>query len=145
MGRLRALQAAQSLLAITSEGFTLLKLIEAALLPLAPSPGRLRTRGEDVILPAQTLSMLALVLNELATNALKYGAWSNAGGEVDLRWTYSGRGIVLEWRERGGPPVELPVREGAGSTLIRAAIPDSIVDFRLEPDGLQCTIAIGLQ
>jgi two-component sensor histidine kinase len=51
--------------------------------------------------------------------------------------------VHLEWRERGGPPVRTPEREGFGSTLLRSVVPmqakaEIVVEF--DPEGLRCRI-----
>ena len=90
----------------------------------------------------------ALVLHELATNAVKYGAWS-VDGMVQITWQLEshipqGRQLALLWKERNGPLVSSPARQGLGSELIRKALPNATVDHRLEPSGLECTIQMPL-
>jgi len=74
--------------------------------------------------PRQALS-LSLVLHELATNAVKYGALSAPAGRVRLAWRVAragaGRRLDLEWAERGGPPVTPPREGGFGTRLIERA------------------------
>ena len=71
--------------------------------------------------PKATLS-LSLLLHELATNAIKYGALSVETGRVSLEWRIDGDGpepkFTLSWTERGGPPAQAPTRKGFGSRLI---------------------------
>ncbi len=68
---------------------------------------------------AQTLGMAIL---ELATNASKYGALSNNEGTVRVSWGVTANGgfprYHMSWRERGGPPVAKPERQGFGHTVI---------------------------
>jgi len=68
---------------------------------------------------------LALMLNELATNATKYGALSGTAGKVVIAWTASptaeSLAVALTWREEGGPPVAPPQRRGFGSRLLVAS------------------------
>ena len=70
--------------------------------------------GAAAVLP------LAMVLNELCTNAIKYGALSNANGRVDITTTLdeSGNHFRLTWAESGGPAVRQPTRHGFGTRLI---------------------------
>lgn len=86
--------------------------------------GRRVTRsGPDLVMGAAPTVSLVLVLHELATNAIKYGALSNATGTVSVAWAVEPDGRVsLEWRERGGPPVSPPTSSGFGTRLIRDAI-----------------------
>jgi two-component sensor histidine kinase len=66
--------------------------------------------------------MLSMALNELATNAGKYGALSNGAGQVSIDWTLveagEERNVKLRWQEQGGPPVSPPEHKGFGSRLI---------------------------
>ena len=65
---------------------------------------------------------LALVLHELVTNAHKYGALSAPAGRVELEWRLTNDQLVLDWRERGGPPVAPPSRRGFGTALIERSL-----------------------
>ena len=83
---------------------------------------RFAVSGADVSLgPRATLS-LSMLLHELATNALKYGALSAASGRVSVAWRVAGSDgdaeLVLDWIESGGPPLLKPERKGFGSRLI---------------------------
>jgi len=69
----------------------------------------------------------AMAIHELATNAVKYGALSNATGTVALSWQIKGsgdaRGLALEWARTRRSVVGVPTRKGFGSTLIERALP----------------------
>ncbi len=85
---------------------------------------RVRLDGDDVLLEPQAFSTLALVVHELMTNSVKYGALSDDAGEVVAAWARDAGGrLVLDWRESGGPPVRAPSRRGFGTTLIERSIP----------------------
>ncbi len=140
MGRLSALSAAQTVAVIGAGDAPLGSLVEVTLAPLRPSPDRFLTGGPRATLPAPAMTMLALVLHELGANAVKYGAWSGAKGIVEVRWQKAAGTLAIDWIERDGPPVEMPKRLGAGSKLIRNAIPEAAVDYRLERDGVRCRI-----
>ncbi len=71
--------------------------------------------------PRATLS-LSLMLHELATNAVKYGALSVPEGKVTLRWTVGDEKMDLVWQEQGGPPAVEPTRRGFGSRIIRMGL-----------------------
>lgn len=88
--------------------------------------------------------MLALLVHELGTNAVKHGALSTSGGRVAIRWTLAGHGVDLEWREIGGPPVAPPERAGFGTSLANAAFPPDRgeVLFVYDPDGLRCAVKL---
>ncbi|WP_230279880.1 sensor histidine kinase [Croceicoccus sp. Ery15] len=82
--------------------------------------------GEDVALTARQATPVGLVLHELATNAVKYGAWSgNRGsaekGRIAIDWTRKGDDVLLTWTETG-PSIAVPDgHEGFGSMLMRSA------------------------
>ena len=79
--------------------------------------------GPEVMLNADVSPILALVLHELTTNAVKYGALSTPEGRVSLSWKRTEGSLEIEWRETGGPPVSHPTREGFGRSIIESAIP----------------------
>lgn len=89
-------------------------------------------------------SIVALAVHELATNAVKYGSLSMAGGRVSVCFGVADRRATLSWREFGGPPVREPKRRGYGSVLLRrlveAAGGSIKVDFRRE--GLAAEISL---
>lgn len=141
LGRLSALSAAQTLALIGTGDAPVASILDVTLTPLAPS-GRLAVRGPSATLPAPSMTMLALVLYELGTNAVKYGAWSGSRGAVEVRWSIDGETLTMDWCERGGPPVKAPEKAGAGSRLIRGAIAGASVDYRFERDGVKCRIEL---
>jgi light-regulated signal transduction histidine kinase (bacteriophytochrome)/CheY-like chemotaxis protein len=84
---------------------------------------RLTLDGPAVLLHPQAFSTLALVLHELMTNSAKYGALSD-NGSVRIAWKLDRMGdLLIEWRERGGPAVQPPRRQGFGTTIITRSIP----------------------
>jgi two-component sensor histidine kinase len=94
---------------------------------------------------------LSLVLHELATNAVKYGALGANEGKVEISWNVGvdavgARRMTLLWREQGGPPVAAPARTGFGSRLIRSALAgdngEAKIDYRAE--GLRCSLSVAL-
>jgi two-component sensor histidine kinase len=89
--------------------------------------------------PRATLS-LSLLMHELCTNAVKYGALSVKGGTISISWTVDSAAdeLVLSWRERGGPETRQPNRHGFGSRLIRMGlIGTGGVDLRYPPSGFE--------
>lgn len=85
---------------------------------------RIELSGDDVALGIQAAGALALVVHELATNALKYGALSSPAGTVALTCRIELDQLHLSWREQGGPAVAgPPTRSGFGTEMKhRAAI-----------------------
>jgi two-component sensor histidine kinase len=83
---------------------------------------RIRTDGPPVTLGADAVMALTLVVHELESNALKYGALSNDEGRVEIGWRIAQRGgepwLEFEWTEHGGPPCTPPSRQGFGSRMI---------------------------
>ena len=145
-GRIQSLAAAHDIL--LEEGWLSANLKDLARRQLAVLPGRIRLTGPDVILSPILATSLGLVLHELVTNASKYGALSAPQGVVELGWELTGhdgqRRVLLTWKERGGPRVTPPDREGFGSTLIGRSLPGATVERRFEPEGLVCTIDLPL-
>jgi two-component sensor histidine kinase len=83
------------------------------------------------------------VLDELATNAVKYGALSNAAGMVTITWHVADQQIVLRWQESGGSPVRAPEHKGFGSTLIEQ-VSHGKTKLEFAVHGLGCTIQLPL-
>lgn len=107
---------------------------------------RVRIEGEGLRLRPTAAQALTLALHELATNASKYGALSNALGQVEVRWRVTpgrhGR-LQMTWHERGGPPVQPPARRGFGSWLIETGLAQDLggkVELAFEPQGVTCRI-----
>ncbi|WP_181164540.1 PAS domain-containing sensor histidine kinase [Amaricoccus solimangrovi] len=145
--RLRALAAAHDLL--NDARWTqapLREVVEAALAPFASE--RIFIAGPDVALGPKRALSLSLAVNELATNALKYGALSTEG-EVRLTWERAldatgAPALALTWKETGGPPVRAPTRRGFGRRLIeRVLAGDFAGEVRIDfaPSGLECRLA----
>jgi two-component system, chemotaxis family, CheB/CheR fusion protein len=104
----------------------------------------------DPWLSADRSVLLALVLHELATNAVKYGALSNGSGRVRVEWEVESNGkasrIMLTWKESGGPPVKPPKHKGFGSLLIERVVASELGAARFDflPQGVICTFEISL-
>jgi two-component sensor histidine kinase len=85
--------------------------------------GRIEVSGDDFDIVSGAIVPVTLMLNELCTNAAKYGALSKEGGTVALSWTKKADSIVFHWVESGGPAVVAPGRRSLGSKLIEDALP----------------------
>jgi PAS domain S-box-containing protein len=118
-GRIAALARAHSLLAQNRwKGGDLSDIVreEAA---AYGKPGQIHISGPDLALGPDAVQPISLILHELATNAVKYGALSQPEGRVDLSWEIDAEGkLIIQWAESGGPPVVEPSTRGFGSTLI---------------------------
>lgn len=112
---------------------------------LGKNAERIRMTGDDVLLEPQAFSTTALVFHELVTNSAKYGSLSGSGF-VDLGWLRDEEGnLHIGWREKNGPPVTEPKRQGFGSTIIRRSIPYDLggkADVRYIKDGLEADFSI---
>lgn len=123
--------------------------LERTLKPHDDATDRIRISGPPVSLSAATALALSMVIHELATNALKYGALSQDQGVVSVAWTVeprSGR-MQLDWKEAGGPPVTPPSAQGFGSKLIQRAFPadlDPVIEIAYRPEGLVCKISFSV-
>jgi PAS domain S-box-containing protein len=118
-GRVAALSRAHALLA--KERWTGGALGELVREELEAHAGRSRycATGPSLMLCQRAVQPISMLLHELATNAIKYGALSVPGGQVTLHWAQTDDGAVtLGWRERGGPPVHEPKEQGFGTALI---------------------------
>jgi PAS domain S-box-containing protein len=138
--RILALSNAHNILTSGNwEGADLQEIISRTLQPYMLS-GRMQISGPRVLLSPKAVVALAMGIHELATNAAKYGALSKDSGVISVTWTISPADtLVLEWKERGGPPVATPRRKGFGSRLIERNLPhdlDGIVTMDFRPDGL---------
>ena len=107
--------------------------------------------GPDLALASRPALSMALILHELATNAVKYGALSSPEGRVLVSWDTVGSGdtaqFVFRWSEEGGPPVTPPESRGAGDRLINAGLAGSregSVALIYAADGVRCEIRADL-
>ena len=98
-------------------GADLAALVERTLAPYARS-NRVRVAGPQISLRPKFALAMAAAVQELATNAAKYGSLSEPAGALDVHWTSDGQTIRFEWIESSGPPVANPARRGFGTKLI---------------------------
>jgi two-component sensor histidine kinase len=148
--RLRAFGTAHDILTDANQAdASILQIVEGVLEAHIPDRNRFSISGPNILLGSKQSLSLALALNELATNAIRYGALSNDTGTIEVIWgqdvdRQSGEAqFRLSWRESGGPPVSQPVRRGFGSQLVERGLAADFkgeVDIRYEPDGLICTL-----
>lgn len=164
-GRLGALSRVHSSLVATHAPRSLAELADVVLAPYRSSASRIEIEGPALALSAQDGVTLALCLHELATNAVKYGAFSTPVGTLRLTWTLEAAvpgpddagetaggdenedgGVVrLRWQERGASPAAGPVPTGYGSSFLRAAIRGGLrgrVETAHGPEGFECLIEL---
>lgn len=147
--RLMALAAAHDILTRENwEGAELEDLVTRTLSPFQSGRARqLRVEGPAARLSPQPALGLSMALNELATNAVKYGALSVPSGRADVTWgvedASSGQRLRLVWSEHGGPEVTPPRRRGFGSRMIEQGLAAEMggrVTLEFKPSGVVCTI-----
>jgi two-component sensor histidine kinase len=102
--------------------------------------------GENIRFSPKAALVLGIAFNELATNAVKYGALSNGTGSVRIKWTMEpvleGSQLLLQWQEKDGPPVTPPSHKGFGSRVIEGVAHEleGTVHLDYQSDGLICTM-----
>jgi two-component sensor histidine kinase len=108
--------------------------------------GRIRVAVPRMGIGESAATSLALVVHELATNSLKYGALSAETGVLDLSGTSDGNNLELVWRERGGPEVEAPLEgAGYGSRLVTRSVSGPLggtIDYEWDPEGVTITLKL---
>ena len=140
--RLMALSSTHNLLVKRSwEGASFADLIQES---LGHYGQPFQMEGPDLSLSPNTAVSLGMALHELATNAVKYGAWSQ-GGEVRIETAVDETAgmITVTWRETGGPQIEPPRERGFGSRLLEQGIASELggeVGLQFAREGLSCVI-----
>jgi two-component sensor histidine kinase len=138
--RLQALARSQS--ALLMGGFEGAPIAEIIRLEFEGFSDQIKSDGPDVLLNPRVAQTFALVVHELATNATKYGALSLPDGQVAIHWSVEGTGaesrFKFQWRERNGPPVIPPTRQGFGHMVIEkvAAQDFGLPKITFESEGL---------
>ena len=129
----------------------LVDLLNDALKPFGAADGRAErivVSGENIRFQPKDALALGIVFNELATNAVKYGAFSNGTGSLLIEWKTEpapqGGRVILHWQETAGPLVTPPSRKGFGSRVIEHGLDalEATVNLDYQPTGLLCTMTI---
>lgn len=110
----------------------------------------IHVHGPPVMLRAAPARVLLLVLHELTTNSIKFGALGGRSRSSGLRvqWRRAAGGVLRRWQESGVAvlgPAEAS-RHGFGQYLIETGLASFCAGkgwFRLRPGGLECTMALG--
>jgi PAS domain S-box-containing protein len=149
-GRIAALARAHTLLSESRwQGVSLQRLVAEELAPYRRrGDHRVRISGPEIAVAPAAAQPVAMVLHELATNAVKYGALSVADGHVEVSWS-SGRdgAVVLSWTELEGPPVAAVPGAGFGTVMIERTVRDQLggsVAFDWRSSGVACRITVPL-
>lgn len=141
----------RSIEALASEqwvGVPLKRLVKIQLETFAEAAERVELEGEDFPLKAEAVQNLGLILHELATNSLKYGALSVPEGKIHVSWRQDGgtsasSPLRLTWAEVGGPPAKAPSKTGFGTTIIKRHAEASFggqVDLQYNDAGFSWTL-----
>ncbi len=145
LARLFALSGQHDLLTLDNwEGASLEGVVRRALRPWREDGhNRFTVDGPAVHLDTKRALALGMGFHELATNAARYGAFSNATGHVAVGWEIDqgGKSLKLTWRESGGPAVVHPERRGFGLRLIEHGLGRELggmVRLDFAPEGLIC-------
>ncbi len=122
-------------------------IIAGALSPHDAAAEQFVIEGPPLRLSEKQAISLALGVNELVTNSIKYGALRHATGTVHIKWGLFGnsdeRRFRFTWIESGGPPVTAPARKGFGTLLIERVLPSDFggtAQLVYDPDGLRYEI-----
>jgi PAS domain S-box-containing protein len=122
------------------------ELVNRALLPYRGlDEGQFRVAGPNVLVPERVAFALSLALNELATNATKYGALSVATGSVSLVWRAEEDELSLTWEEMGGPEVNVPSKRGFGTRLLHRALLEGVrgsSELQFLPTGVRFDLTV---
>ena len=151
-GKLRAIASAQDLIIVRnaagrSDEMTAIRTLLATILgPLGygDANDRISLNGDEQTVDAQSLSGLAMVFHELATNATKYGALKDMVGKVSIDWLPTAEGLKIEWAETEGPTTTAPESQNFGTRLVASTIRQlgATIDYDWRADGLRVTIIL---
>jgi PAS domain S-box-containing protein len=142
-GRLETLARGHDLLVASEWKEVELAALAGQLLGADAATGRARFGGEPILLSANRVIGLVLILHELYTNAVKYGALAAPAGRIDLDWRIEDGEAVVCWRETGLSGVEKPSRQGFGHQMIATTAKADVqgnVAFEWEESGLTATL-----
>lgn len=119
-GRVSALDRAHAMMlrTDTSKPLPLRELIDNVLAP-ARSDQSIVAQGDDVMVPAQSITSFVLIIHEWVTNSAKYGALKHFEGEIEIAWTVVDGALELIWREKV-PDYDDDAEKGFGSHLLQA-------------------------
>ena len=146
-GRLQALSNAHMLLAESRwTGAKLHSLVAEELAPYwMDGIPRADIIGPELVLPPRLAQAIAMVLHELITNSVKYGALSIPSGRLRVEWSRGETDLVLRWFETDGPLVKPPLRHGFGTRVVNRVIETDLegkLRFDWNPDGIACELVV---
>jgi two-component sensor histidine kinase len=131
---------------LTNSAWKGTSLTDVVLSEVKPFGGRVNVEGSEVILTPRAAQNFGLAVHELATNASKYGAFSNPSGVVSISWTAlrgeDGGRLIFRWAERGGPTVVAPDRRGFGTSLLTATLGAGQMEYLAEGFAYQISLPL---
>lgn len=117
--------------------------------PRSTGGERLTVHGPAVRCGEHASNAIALVFNELATNAMKHGSLASDEGYVELEWRAEMNNVAFEWRERCAQPLEQAiVSSGFGDRLLTDTIQTQLggsLHREWRREGLQVEISIPIE
>ncbi|QIQ88021.1 PAS domain-containing protein [Erythrobacter sp.] len=121
--------------------------IRAVLSPYDQGGERLTLDGENARLPFAIISIVGMILHEMAANAMKHGAWTAPDGRVRVAWETPGEDatLVIRWEEAGGPPVDpARIEAGTGTAIVdrMLATARGRIEREWKESGLTATITV---
>jgi two-component sensor histidine kinase len=147
-GRVIALAGVHTILALTSwKGAEIRKLVDQELSPYYLN-SQVVLEGKELQLEPTTAQTLALAFHELATNSAKYGALSTSSGRLFIKWQARENQLEVEWKETGGPTVQVPTSRGFGTRSVIASIETQlggVVQFDWRTEGVICGLRVPLE
>jgi two-component system, chemotaxis family, CheB/CheR fusion protein len=149
-GRIRAMGTAYSL--VSHEGWGDVDLLELVKRHIEPyGTARVHISGPQMLLRPNAALAFGMVIHELSTNAVKYGALAHAQGRLDVSWTAEiaeHSMLRFNWREITNAPVEEPTRRGFGTELIERELKhvlEAQTRFDYKPGGLEISMQIPIR
>lgn len=134
------------LIAGSVAGVELRELLKVQIEPFKPDdPERLIVEGLPFRLSLQAAQTLGLAVHELATNAVKYGAFSTPRGHLGVSWTATQDSLTLVWREHVQHKITAGERKGFGSQLINRMVRGALgaeVDCTFHDNGIEWRFVI---
>ena len=126
------------------ESIQIAELLHGELEPYGQNaPGRLVVSGPDFPLESAQGIALGLAINELATNALKYGALATPNGRLVVSWKLEDNHLAVDWLEADGPEVRTAALESFGSRLLRRLVEGQLggsVIRQFDRNGVTCRL-----
>ncbi len=149
-GRIAILARAHNLL--TEAAWATASLTGVVRMALEPfGSAQIDAQGPDCVLHPKVAVSLSMVLHELGTNALKYGALKTDAGRIGLRWSHAlvdgGIQLRMTWTESGGPEVAPPESRGFGTRLIERQLAMEFggqAELLFRSEGLVCNMKLNL-